>query len=141
LDVRAIVTTGPAVDPATLPSTANVVICRSAPHSHLLPEAALMVTHAGHGTVIRSLAAGVPLLCLPMGRDQNDNAARVVARGVGLRLKPTASEIQIREAVRRIIASPQFREKAQALGRTVTEDAQNSPAIDILEHVAAGRVH
>src|SRR5207248_8948080 len=64
-----------------LPRAANVHVCASAPHSELLKQAAVVVTHAGHGTVIRALAAGVPLVCMPMGRDQNENAARVVFRG------------------------------------------------------------
>ena len=46
----------------------------------------LTVTHCGHGTVMKSLAAGVPMVCIPMGRDQNDNAARIVHHGAGLRL-------------------------------------------------------
>src|SRR5262249_2059565 len=91
LDVRAVVTTGPAIDAAGLPAADNVHVCASAPHGELLKEAAAVVTHAGHGTVIRALAAGVPLVCLPMGRDQNDNAARVVFHGAGVRVSPAAS--------------------------------------------------
>ena len=33
------------------------------------------MTHGGHGTVVRALAAGVSLVVLPHGRDQADNAA------------------------------------------------------------------
>ena len=40
------------------------------------------------GTVTRALAAGVPLVCMPMGRDQPDVAARVIHAGAGLRLRP-----------------------------------------------------
>jgi UDP:flavonoid glycosyltransferase YjiC (YdhE family) len=36
--------------------------------------------------VIKALAAGVPLVCLPMGRDQEDTAARVTLSGSGVRL-------------------------------------------------------
>jgi len=39
---------------------------QSAPHAEVLREAALTVTHAGHGTVIKSLAGAVPLVCLPI---------------------------------------------------------------------------
>ena len=44
----------------------------------------LPLTHGGPGTVIRSLVHGVPLLCMPMGRDQHDNTARVAALGADL---------------------------------------------------------
>ena len=53
--------------------------------------AAAFVTHAGHGSTLRPLMAGVPLLCLPMGRDQNDNAMRAAHRGAALNLSPDAS--------------------------------------------------
>ena len=88
LPVRGVVTTGHAIAPEELPSPANVSVVRSAPHSAILDHAAAVVTHGGHGTVIKALAADVPLLVLPMGRDQNDNATRVTERGVGLQLAP-----------------------------------------------------
>jgi MGT family glycosyltransferase len=139
LNTRAVVTVGPALNMADLPSAHNVFVCRSAPHNQLLPEAAVVVTHGGHGTVIRSLAAGVPLLCMPMGRDQNDNAARVVARGAGLRLSPKSSTKTIRNGVLEILESPHYREKAREMGKVIAKDARNSSAVQILEEVAATR--
>jgi UDP:flavonoid glycosyltransferase YjiC (YdhE family) len=88
LEARGLVTLGPALDAATFRAPPNVIVRSSAPHSLVFPHAAAVVTHAGHGTVIRALACGVPLLCMPMGRAQPGNAARVVARGAGLRLAP-----------------------------------------------------
>ena len=35
------------------------------PHRQVFPDAALVVTHAGLGTVLAALACGAPLLCLP----------------------------------------------------------------------------
>jgi UDP:flavonoid glycosyltransferase YjiC (YdhE family) len=136
LDVRAVVTTGPAVDPGSMPCPPNVHLCTSAPHSELLKEAAAVVTHCGHGTVIRSLAAGVPLVCMPMGRDQNDNAARVTARGAGVRLRPSASAAAVRKSVREVLESPGYRQKARELGQRIAEDGRRSPALEILEGVA-----
>jgi MGT family glycosyltransferase len=139
LNTRAVVTVGPALNMADLPAAPNVFVCRSAPHSQLLPYAAAVVTHAGHGTVIRSLAAGVPLLCMPMGRDQNDNAERVVARGAGLRLSPQSSLKSIRNKVLEILESPRYREKAREMGKVIAKDARNSSVAQILEEVAATR--
>lgn len=137
LDVRAVVTAGPSIDRSTLPTAANVHVCASAPHSQLLQEAALAITHCGHGTVIRALAAGVPLVCMPMGRDQNDNAARVTARGAGVRLTPKASAEKIRHAVRQVLTQPQYRERARHLGESIVADARQSRAVPELERVAA----
>ena len=96
LPVRGVVTLGPQLEPADFPSPAeNVRVVASASHDALMPHLAAMVTHAGHGSAIRPVLNGVPLVCLPMGRDQPDNAARIVARGAGLRLDPAAPAREI----------------------------------------------
>lgn len=137
LPVRAVVTVGPALSTREFPAIENVFVCSSAPHSQLLSQATAVITHAGHGTVIRSLAAGVPLLCMPMGRDQNDNAARVVARGAGLRLSANANPRRIRKAILKILNSSHYRNCAEQLGKQIVEDARNSSTLDVLEDVAA----
>jgi MGT family glycosyltransferase len=135
LGVRAVVTTGPAIDVATLQAPSNVHVCASAPHSELLKQTALVVTHAGHGTVIRSLAAGVPLVCMPMGRDQNENAARVVYRGVGVRLSPSAAPDRISQAISTTLNTSAYRDRARELGEQLVRDARESPAVRVLEEL------
>jgi MGT family glycosyltransferase len=137
LNVRAVVTTGPAIDPKTLPAAQNVHVCVSAPHSELMKDASAVVTHAGHGTVIRALAAGVPLVCMPMGRDQNENTARVVFHRAGVRVKPTAASSTIAQAVRQVLDTNTYAERARALGVQIVNDARNSCAVPVLEAVAA----
>ncbi len=104
LPVRALVTTGPALDPHALPSAPNVTVCESASHADVLPHAALVVTHGGHGTVIRALAHGVPLVCMPMGRDQSDNAARAASIGASLSLSRHATTSAIRRTIERALS-------------------------------------
>jgi MGT family glycosyltransferase len=139
LDVRGVVTTGPAIAPSELPAPPNVLVLRSAPHSALLREAAAFVTHAGHGSVIRALAHGVPQLCLPMGRDQNDNACRVAVRGAGLRLTPDAAAAAVREAIARLLAEPGFRRAAGELGAAVRSEAARSKIVQELVGLASHR--
>jgi MGT family glycosyltransferase len=135
LPVRGVVTTGPAIDPHSVRAPGNVQVVASAPHAALLREAAVVVTHAGHGTVMKALAAGVPMVCLPMGRDQNDNAARVVAHGAGLRLRRNATPASIARAVRRLIAEPPFAESAKRLGDAIRADAERGAAVQELEEL------
>jgi len=136
LDVRAVVTAGPAIQSAELPTAPNVHVCVSAPHSELMKEASVVVTHCGHGTVIRALAAGVPLVCMPMGRDQNENAARVVFHGAGIRIRPTATSAAIARAVRRVLETTTYAERARALSVQILQDAKNSRAVPVLEGIA-----
>lgn len=139
LPVRGLVTLGPAMAGERFDLPPNVVAVASAPHARILPHAAAMVTHAGHGTVMRGLVHGVPLLCLPMGRDQDDNAARVVARGAGLRLRPSASPPRIAAALRRLLDEPAFRANAAHLGRIIADDAASDRAVAELENCGSRR--
>ena len=81
LPARALVTLGPGLAGTAFHVPGNAIVVDTAPHDVVMREASLVVTHCGHGTAMRALAHGRPMLCLPMGRDQNDNAARVVAAG------------------------------------------------------------
>jgi MGT family glycosyltransferase len=138
LEVRGLVTLGPAMRREDFDVPDNVVAVASAPHTMVFPDAAAVVTHAGHGTVMRALVHGLPLLCLPMGRDQDDNAARVVAHGAGLRLRPSAKPRRIAAAVRRLLDEPAFRENARRIGRVVEEDVAADRAVHALEGVGTG---
>jgi MGT family glycosyltransferase len=89
LPVRGLITTGPAVDPAVISAPANVTVTRWASHADVLPHCSAVITHGGHGTVMKALIAGVPLVLVPLGRDQPDNAGRVVHAGAGIRLRKT----------------------------------------------------
>jgi len=89
----------------------------------------------GHGTVIKALAAGVPQLVVPMGRDQLDNAARVTARGAGLRRRPGASGRAIAAAVRRLPDEPSHREGARAMAARLRSERGRDAAADELEEL------
>ena len=73
------------VPAAVGPQPANVRVEEFVAQTEVLPEADVVVCHGGSGSVVGALACGVPLLVLPMGADQMDNAARVAALGVGVR--------------------------------------------------------
>jgi MGT family glycosyltransferase len=137
LPVRGLVTTGPTIDPAEFEAPASVAVVRSAPHGALLRDVALFITHAGHGSVLRPLMADVPLLCLPMGRDQNDNAARVAHRGAGLTLPADARPETVAAAVRYLLDEPAFKSAAQALGSAIRADEAARDAAVVLEALAS----
>lgn len=136
LPVRGIVTTGLVVHPAALRSPAGVVVVESAPHSAVLAHTAVVVTHGGHGTVMRSLAAGVPMVVIPQGRDQFDNAARITSRGAGLSVSKQSTAVEIADAVRRVLDDDRYRQAADDLGATVREDARSGKLVAELEAVA-----
>ena len=131
LPVRGVVTLGPALEPAAFPAPEHILVVQSASHDALIPEASLLITHAGHGTAVRAIRHGVPVLAMPMGRDQADNASRIVVRGAGLRLDPSASPEAIREAATRILDDTAFAEGARRLGAALTSAHDADPAAEL----------
>ena len=137
MPVRAVVTIGQMVDAAQVAGTANVAVVASAPHGPILREAALTITHGGHGTVMKSLAAGVPMVCIPMGRDQNDNAARLVHHGAGVRLSTRAAAARIAGAVDEVLTRPQYRTAARRLAASIADESAHGDVPGRLEALVA----
>ena len=79
LDVDVLLTTGDELDLAPVP--ANVRVERWVPQAEALAKAKLVVCHGGSGTVLGSLAAGIPLVLLPLFADQAANAERLARAG------------------------------------------------------------
>jgi MGT family glycosyltransferase len=136
LPVRAVVTVGRMLDGAEVTATDNVVVVASAPHGEILRDASLAVSHCGHGTTMKTLAAGVPMVCIPMGRDQNDTAARVVHHGAGVRLSPNASVAKIRHRIQLVLGDDGFRTNASRLGSAITSEALTSNCVSELQTLA-----
>jgi UDP:flavonoid glycosyltransferase YjiC (YdhE family) len=112
---RFLVTTGPAVAPSAVKLPANVTAVSYIPHDLLLLEAELVITHAGLGTVMAALRHGLPLLCVPLGRDQFRNANWVQSKGVGLTLPADADVSMIGGAIEGLLA-PDAAERKAAKG-------------------------
>ena len=138
LPVRGLITTGPAVDPAVISAPPNVTVTRWVRHADVLPHCSAVITHGGHGTVLKALIAGVPLVVVPLGRDQPDNAARVVHAGAGTRLRKKASVSALRAATARVIEDPRYRAAAGRMASRLAAERDDNLAVDELEHVAAG---
>ncbi len=136
LPVRGLVTTGPAVDPAAIRAPASVSVRRWVRHADVLPACSAVLTHGGHGTVIKALAAGVPLVVAPLGRDQPDNAARVVYAGAGLRVSRKASVADLRNALGRVLEEPRFLTAARRMAAILAAERDEGLVVDELEQTA-----
>ena len=136
LPVRAVVTLGQMLDAREVTAAANVAVVESASHTQILAEADLVVTHCGHGTMMKALSAGIPMVCMPMGRDQNDTAARVAHHRVGLRLSPQASVLKISRAVQTVLDHRSFRANAERMATAISEGDRTVNLVAELEAVA-----
>jgi UDP:flavonoid glycosyltransferase YjiC (YdhE family) len=130
LPVRAVVTCGPAIPPSQLPAAHNVWIIAAAPHCELLPTTDLVITHGGHGTVSTALRHGVPVLCLPMGRDQREVASRAEWHGAGVSTPATTSVPRLRRLIRMALDDSSLR---VAAGQLAARMAGDDPDIAVRE--------
>jgi UDP:flavonoid glycosyltransferase YjiC (YdhE family) len=84
------------------------------------------------------LSFGVPLVCVPLGRDQFENAARVEWHGAGLKLDPAADPSTIAQAIARVLDEREFVVSAKRLGAAIREEIDKGIAVRELEAVAEG---
>ena len=106
LPVRVLLTLGGAVPAGAVEAPPNVTVRDYIPHDLVLARMAAVVSHGGLSTVTAALTAGVPLVCIPQGRDQADNARRVEATGVGRAVAADAPASTIASALQDLLADP-----------------------------------
>jgi integrase len=80
-----------------------------------------------HTWATLALAAGVPLVCIPMGRDQKDNTARVLRLGAGIRLSKKSTPPQIAAAITEILERPQYLAAARRFAEVLAWEAAHRP--------------
>jgi MGT family glycosyltransferase len=117
----------------------NAVVRGWVPHTAVLPEASLVVTHGGIGTMTGALAHGVPLLCLPLWPEQRWNSARAEQIGAARVVSGDAPTAEIRAAIDSLLGSTSYRTAAaQAAARTERDGCER--AVERLEGMLGGRV-
>jgi UDP:flavonoid glycosyltransferase YjiC (YdhE family) len=118
-DLRVVLTLGPNQDPDTLKIPSNARPYLWLDHRAVMARSSVVVTHGGLGTVLAALTAGVPMVCLPAGRDQIENAEIVAALGAGCTLSEASGPGQISEAVSDVLANPGYRKVAQEMAAAI----------------------
>jgi UDP:flavonoid glycosyltransferase YjiC (YdhE family) len=136
--VELVVTTGAGIDPAALgPLRANVHAERWIPQAAVLPHVAAVVTHGGFGTLAAAIAAGRPLVLVPISADQPMNAGRCADAGLGVVVGPgERTPDAIRRAVRVVLADRRYTAAAAAAGDAARAQPELGHALDLLERLA-----
>lgn len=116
---------------ATLPG--SPVVVPYAPQRAVIARAALTITHAGLNTVLDSLAAGVPLITIPITYEQPAIARRVARTGAGAAL-PFSGMRQdtLHDLALRVLNAPEYRNAAQRMAGYIAAAGGVSRAADIV---------
>jgi UDP:flavonoid glycosyltransferase YjiC (YdhE family) len=133
MDVEALVTTGRGVDPAGLAAKENVIVLRHVAHEAVIGDTDLLITHAGHGTVMVGVTSGVPMLCLPMGRDQPLVAQRVADLGLGAVTDPNSSAEALETGIADLLSDKAVRHRSLAFSERLAGKTRPDYAADLVE--------
>jgi UDP:flavonoid glycosyltransferase YjiC (YdhE family) len=136
LEVDVLATVGEHIDPSSLRIHGNTTVSGYVRHAAVLPHASLVVTHAGLGTVTSALTFGLPTLCLPLGRDQHDNAARVVELGAGRAMSIDANAGAIAHAMGELVGAGPCRAASQSIAARIREESAPGRAMRELVELA-----
>jgi zeaxanthin glucosyltransferase len=103
------------------------------PQEAVVGQVDLVVCHGGANAVLDPLAAGVPLVVMPLAFEQAGIAARVAFSGAGKILGSRSSSVAIGQAIRQVLDAPAYRERARVLGREIGAAGGADRAADLIE--------
>ncbi len=109
------------------------------PQTRILPRCSAAILHAGFNTVLDALAAGVPIVAVPLAFEQPATAARLNRIGAACVVSPTdASRSGLETALKRVLNDPRYRHVAQTLaGEIAAADDLTATAALVLAALRA----
>jgi UDP:flavonoid glycosyltransferase YjiC (YdhE family) len=133
-----VVALGRSADPAALePLPPGVRAERWVDQTDVLRRAAAAVFHGGYGTMIGALAAGTPMVAVPLfSIDQRMNAERVATVGAGLKINGPQDLGSLPAAVKRVLDEPAFHDRAADLASEITALPPPTDALERLTDLA-----
>jgi UDP:flavonoid glycosyltransferase YjiC (YdhE family) len=136
--LNAVLTIGPDRDPSEFAwAGPNVQVERYVPESRALPTCDAVLSHCGSGTMYAALDFGLPMVNVPIGMDQPENAARCAAAGVGVTVDVAALSVDsVRNAVHAVLHDPSYRTNAQRVRQEMHSLPDPREVVTLLEDLA-----
>lgn len=114
----------------------NVFVCGYGSYARIFPRAAAVVHQGGIGTTAEALRAGRPMLVVPFGTDQPDNAARVARLGVGRFLgRRRYRAARVAKELRTLLEQPGYAQRASQVGSEIRAENGAATACDALQRL------
>ena len=140
LDVRVALASGSTSPDELGPIPPSWLVRRELPQVTILSRSAVAVSHGGNNSVTEAMAAGVPLLLLPLSTDQFAGAAAIEAAALGVVLDPNAAApAQLRTAIEQLLTpSPEASTRLTLLSQDLTRNPGPRRAREALLGAGAG---
>jgi UDP:flavonoid glycosyltransferase YjiC (YdhE family) len=136
--VRVLATYNRRLPPRPLPVPENARVVDWVSYSRTMPLCDLVICHAGHGTLVRALSCGCPVVACPAVGDMNENAARLDWAGAGVRVpRRFLSPRVLKLAVERALGDPSIRARARELADWARGHDAGEAAARLVEGLAA----
>ena len=113
----------------------HVLLVHRAPHQLLFPRASAIVLHGGIGTTGQALRSGRPMLVVPHGHDQFDNAHRVTKLGVARTLHPKRYRAPRVAAELARLLNDDYRARAESVAALVRGEGGAIAAAEAIERL------
>ena len=141
IDAEVVLTVGHDLDPAAFgPQPAHIHLETFLPLGALLPRCSVVVFHGGSGTLVQAVAHGLPMVIVPLGADQPDNAARCAELGASRTLDADhLAPEQVREVIVDVLHTSSYRQAAERLRAELDGLPGPEGAVALLERLARDR--
>ncbi|CAN5458246.1 glycosyltransferase [soil metagenome] len=119
------------------PIPSNALLFKSVPQVELLARIDMFISHGGNNSINEALAAGKPIIVLPIGGEQADNASRIIYLGVGRKVDTqrfTAEDL--RTVAEELRTNSSFAERAQEISRAIGATQGAVTASRCIERIA-----
>ncbi len=138
IDAEFVLTVGHDLDPVELgPQPSSIHVERFLPLGALLAHCSLVLFHGGSGTLGHVVANGLPMVVLPLGADQPENASRCAELGVSRSLNPEGlAPDSIRDILLDVLHTPSYRESAERLREEFERLPGVETAVELLERLS-----
>jgi rhamnosyltransferase subunit B len=117
-----------------LPS--SIAAVEYAPHSLVMSRGCLTVHQGGVGTTGQALRAGKPMIVVPFGQDQPDNARRCVEAGVARTIARGHYTVErLTRDLGALLSEPSYEARAREVADVLEAEDGTRTACDHIEHV------
>lgn len=139
LPVDCLVTTGKSISPSHFHPSKNITIRRHVSHDDVLPASDLFINHAGHGSLFAGAAYGIPMICVPMGRDQHSNSSKALQLGISRVCAAESSALNFQASIIAALEDGSLFRNVRRVSRLLQSRQGAKLAIEIVEEMSRRR--